>query len=153
MRAHVEVELRPYDALLQRGALVLLLDLLIIGMIWTLAAAADGGLSRWVSARRRVWESTLDTIAAIHREPLVDGLRVGLAAELDYWSHYLSWMGESPPALAEAFDWCVAHAPLADEPDPVLLWGDVRFGNIVYDEATLTPNAVRWLWRKSNSAR
>ena len=54
-RAHVEVELRAYDAIVQRGALVLLLDLLIVGLIWTLAAAADGGLTRWVSARRRVW--------------------------------------------------------------------------------------------------
>ena len=54
-RAHVEVELRGYDAIVQRGALVLLLDLLIVGLIWTLAASADGGLTRWVSARRRVW--------------------------------------------------------------------------------------------------
>ena len=54
-RAHVEVELRPFDAMFQRGALVVLLDLLIIGLLWTLAAAADGGLRRWVSARRRVW--------------------------------------------------------------------------------------------------
>jgi signal transduction histidine kinase len=54
-RAHVEVELRPFDAMLQRGALVLLLDLLIIGVLWTLAAAADGGLRRWISARQRVW--------------------------------------------------------------------------------------------------
>ena len=54
-RAHVEVELRAFDALVQRGALVLLLDLLIVGLIWTLVAAADGGLRRWVSARRRVW--------------------------------------------------------------------------------------------------
>ena len=54
-RAHVEVELRAYDAIVQRGALVLLVDLLIVGLIWTLAASADGGLTRWVSARRRVW--------------------------------------------------------------------------------------------------
>ena len=94
------------------------------------------------SARRRVWESTLDTLAAIHCEPLVDGLRVGLAAELDYWDAYLAWMGDAPDALSDVFAWCRAHAPLADEPDPVLLWGDVRFGNVVYDEATLAPKAV-----------
>jgi signal transduction histidine kinase len=54
-RAHVEVELRPFDALLQRGALVVLMNLLIIGVLWLLAAAADGGLQRWINARRRVW--------------------------------------------------------------------------------------------------
>jgi aminoglycoside phosphotransferase (APT) family kinase protein len=94
------------------------------------------------AARRRVWESTIDTIAAIHREPLVEGLRVGLAAELDYWDAYLAWMGEVPDALRAVLTWCRDHAPLAEEPEPVLLWGDVRFGNIVYDEATLTPKAV-----------
>lgn len=94
------------------------------------------------AARRRVWESTLDTIAAIHREPLVDGLRTGLDAELDYWDDYLAWMDDAPDELRRVFAWCRAHAPLADEPDPVLLWGDVRFGNIVYDEATLSPKAV-----------
>jgi aminoglycoside phosphotransferase (APT) family kinase protein len=94
------------------------------------------------AARRRVWESTIDTIAAIHREPLIDGLRVGLAAELDYWADYLDWMGEAPAGLRAAYDWCRANAPLDTEPAPVLLWGDVRFGNIVYDERTLTPKAV-----------
>jgi len=94
------------------------------------------------AARRRVWESTLDTLAAIHREPLVEGLRVGLKAELDYWDAYLGWMGAVPDELRAVFAWCRAHAPLADEPAPVLLWGDVRFGNIVYDEATLAPKAV-----------
>jgi aminoglycoside phosphotransferase (APT) family kinase protein len=94
------------------------------------------------ASRRRVWESTIDIIAAIHREPLVDGLRVGLAAELDYWDAYLAWMGDVPDALRTVFAWCRAHAPLAGEPEPVLLWGDVRFGNIVYDEATLAPKAV-----------
>ncbi len=55
MRAHVEVDLRSVDSMLPRGALVLLLDLLIVGTLWTLTAAADGGLRRWISARRRVW--------------------------------------------------------------------------------------------------
>ena len=93
-------------------------------------------------ARRRVWESTIDVIAAIHREPIVDGVRVGLAAELDYWDAYLAWMGDAPAALREVFAWCQSRAPLSNEPEPALLWGDVRFGNIVYDETTLSPKAV-----------
>ena len=89
-----------------------------------------------------MWESTIDVVAAIHREPLVEGLRVGLAAELDYWDDYLDWMGDAPDGLRDAYAWCRDHAPLANEPTPVLLWGDVRFGNIVYDEKTLSPKAV-----------
>jgi aminoglycoside phosphotransferase (APT) family kinase protein len=94
------------------------------------------------AARRQVWESTIDVIAAIHREPIVAGVRVGLAAELDYWDEYVAWMGGGSDVLRRVFAWCRANAPLADEPEPVLLWGDVRFGNIVYDEATLSPKAV-----------
>ena len=55
LRAHVAVELRPYEAIFQRGSLVLLLDLLLIGVLWSLVAAADGGLRRWLAARRRTW--------------------------------------------------------------------------------------------------
>ena len=94
------------------------------------------------AARRRVWESTIDVVGAIHHEPLVEGLRVGLAAELDYWDEYVGWMGDAPAALRDAFAWCRSHAPLSNEPNAVLLWGDVRFGNIVYDEQTLAPKAV-----------
>ena len=55
LRAHVVVELRPYDAIFQRGALVLLLDLFVIGVLWGLVATADGGFGRWMAARRRTW--------------------------------------------------------------------------------------------------
>ena len=104
-------------------------------------------LDKWLKslpdddARHRVWESTLETVADIHREPIVEGVRAGLAGELDYWAGYLDWMDGAPDGLREAFGWCRKHAPTT-EPDPVLLWGDVRFGNVIYDEATLAPKAI-----------
>ncbi len=54
-RAHVEVELRGLDALVPRGALMVLLDLLILGVLWTLVAASDGGLVRWARAGLGAW--------------------------------------------------------------------------------------------------
>jgi len=54
-RVHVEVELRSPAALIQRGVLVVLLDLGLITVIWTLNAAADGGLFRWASGRVGRW--------------------------------------------------------------------------------------------------
>jgi signal transduction histidine kinase len=54
-RVHVEVELRSPPALIQRGVLVVLLDLVLISVIWTLNAAADGGLLRWANARVGRW--------------------------------------------------------------------------------------------------
>lgn len=58
VRAHVEVELRSLDALVQRGALLVLLDLLVLMALWTLAAAADGALWRWIRARLRRWQAS-----------------------------------------------------------------------------------------------
>ena len=54
-RAHVEVELRSLDALAQRGALVVLVDLAVVAALWTLAALGDGGFARWLRRRAREW--------------------------------------------------------------------------------------------------
>ena len=54
-RAHVEVELREPLALVERGTLIVLLDLGIVGLLWTLSVVADGGFVRWLRARRRTW--------------------------------------------------------------------------------------------------
>lgn len=61
VRAHVEVELRSIDALVQRGALLVLLDLGIVVILWTLAAAADGALWRWARVRVRRWRASYRT--------------------------------------------------------------------------------------------
>lgn len=94
--------------------------------------------------RRTVWDGFLDVLLAIHRTP-TDGLRLrdGVAAELDAWERYLRWAtdGAAVPALAEVLRWCRANAPTSPPPSG-LLWGDVRLGNVVFDEATLQPAAV-----------
>ena len=51
--AHVDVELRPLDALVERGALIVLLDLVVVSVVWLAAVIADGGAGRWLRARRR----------------------------------------------------------------------------------------------------
>jgi len=53
--AHLEVEIRSPSALVQRGALIVLLDLAIVGLLWLASVLADGGLGRWFRARRRTW--------------------------------------------------------------------------------------------------
>ena len=95
-------------------------------------------------ARRSVWRSFLDTVVAIHRvPPAALGLRTGLDAELDHWDGYLAWAtdGSPPQALADALAWCRANRP-ATEPPSGLLWGDVRLGNVVFADQTLSPKAV-----------
>jgi two-component system nitrogen regulation sensor histidine kinase NtrY len=54
-RVHVEVELRPIEALIQRGTLIVLLDLGAVGLLWLMSIVADGVATRWISVRRRRW--------------------------------------------------------------------------------------------------
>jgi hypothetical protein len=44
--------------LIQRGVLIVLLDVALITVIWTLNSAADGGLVRWASARVGRWAAS-----------------------------------------------------------------------------------------------
>ena len=95
-------------------------------------------------ARRSVWERYIDAIVALHRTPVADlGLRTGLAQELDAWDLYVEWSTEAapPPALVEVMRWCREHAP-AEEPPTGLLWGDVRLGNVVFDETSAVLRAI-----------
>jgi signal transduction histidine kinase len=54
-RVHVEVDLRGIDALLPRGALLVLLDVMVVLLIWTTTALADGALGRLLRVRRVRW--------------------------------------------------------------------------------------------------
>jgi aminoglycoside phosphotransferase (APT) family kinase protein len=95
--------------------------------------------------RGRVHDSLVSALATIHRaDPgtAVDVPRRDNGAELDYWEEYLSWSSDGHPvaALVEALRWCRRHRP-AGEPTPVLLWGDVRFENMVLGD-DLRPRAV-----------
>ncbi|MCU1456765.1 MAG: aminoglycoside phosphotransferase [Actinomycetia bacterium] len=65
------------------------------------------------------------------------------AAEIAYWRDYLGWYADGTvlvPALVDALEWCEARRP-ATEPDPSFLWGDVRLGNVIFDDER-TPVAV-----------
>ena len=52
---HATVELRGYEALATRGALVVLLDLGVLAVLWLLLVIADGAFGRWLRMRRRRW--------------------------------------------------------------------------------------------------
>lgn len=54
-RVHATVELRGYEALAPRGALIVLFDLMVFGVLWSLLVLADGAFFRWVRWQRRRW--------------------------------------------------------------------------------------------------
>jgi aminoglycoside phosphotransferase (APT) family kinase protein len=100
--------------------------------------------------QRRLYEGLLDTMASIHAVPWEDsglGPLLGgtsLGATYERWAAYVEWSSEGDPlpALAEALEWCGRTLPTvgaresgpgAPREDVVLLWGDVRLGNLVFD--------------------
>lgn len=95
--------------------------------------------------RAQVHEAFVAAVAATHRADLASAPGVperDNAAELDFWADYLDWSsgGAPVPALVDALEWCRAHRP-AVESEPVLLWGDVRLGNVIFGD-DLAPRAV-----------
>jgi len=100
--------------------------------------------------QRILHDELVDTLAAIHAVPwagtvleaTLPGTR--LCDRFEYWRAYVAWAAEGDPlpALAEALDWCERHLP--PEGEPVLLWGDVRLGNLVFDPARRVAAVLDW---------
>lgn len=107
---------------------------------WLTGLADDG-------ERAEAWHAFHDALSRIHAVPIDAvssiGLRTGLDAELAWWTDYVGWATDcSPPgALADALEWCRANRP-TDEPRASLLWGDVRYGNVIFDPGTRQARAV-----------
>jgi aminoglycoside phosphotransferase (APT) family kinase protein len=103
-----------------------------------------------VDVQRRMGDGLIDSLARIHavswRAPRLDEVfgGTGLAHALSRWTAYVEWSseGEPLPALDEALRWCVANAP--DDAGSVLLWGDVRLGNLVFDHERQVAAVLDW---------
>ena len=84
----------------------------------------------------------LATLARIHGADVDAASDCGVprrdaVEELRHWDEYIPWAcGDIPvPALVDALGWCRAHAPArVDGGGPVLCWGDVRLGNVVFGD-------------------
>ncbi len=57
-RAHLEVEMRSLDVLVQRGTLVVMLDLVALFALWLLSVIPDGAFGRWLRWQGRRWASS-----------------------------------------------------------------------------------------------
>ena len=100
--------------------------------------------------QRRLCEGLFDTLAAVHAVPwAAEGLDAtlpgpGLRGALDRWTSYVDWSsdGDPLPALVAALEWCEGSLP--PERPAVLLWGDVRLGNLVFDPAHRVTAVLDW---------
>ncbi|MBI3792816.1 MAG: ATP-binding protein [Gemmatimonadetes bacterium] len=55
LRLHASVELRPMETLVPRGALLVLADVVLVGLLWVANVAAGGALGRWLRIRREAF--------------------------------------------------------------------------------------------------
>lgn len=102
------------------------------------------------AAQRRVWESGLDTMAAIHR---LDRRAVGLgwiadvspADQLELDRQYRAFAcGDVPyPVVDQAFERLAASIP-APSPRPALCWGDSRIGNMIFGADQRVAAVLDW---------
>jgi aminoglycoside phosphotransferase (APT) family kinase protein len=102
------------------------------------------GLDPWVAeapatVQRHMHDRFINLLASVHlvrwqEAGLADVLRVGTAAEVQYWTEYAHWAADGVPAgaLVDALRWCATTVP-DDERAPSLLWGDARLGNVVFE--------------------
>jgi aminoglycoside phosphotransferase (APT) family kinase protein len=100
--------------------------------------------------QRVMHHQLVDTVADVHA---VDWEAHGLGTVLPgrrlrdavaRWDAYVAWSSEGDPlpALAQALEWCGRHVP--PEREPVLLWGDVRLGNLVFDRERRVMAVLDW---------
>jgi aminoglycoside phosphotransferase (APT) family kinase protein len=112
----------------------------------------DNWINETEQSAAAVSHTLYDVLVAIHgidwrAAGLADALPVrDIDAELASWTRYLDWYGDGEnivPPLTAALTWCRAHRPASDPP-PVLLWGDVRLGNIIFDEDRRPAAVLDW---------
>jgi aminoglycoside phosphotransferase (APT) family kinase protein len=102
------------------------------------------------AGQRRVWESGLDTMAAIHR---LDRAAIGLewiadvtpAEQLALDHEYRRFAcGDVPyPVVDEAFEILEAEVP-PPSPRPALCWGDSRIGNMIFGADQRVAAVLDW---------
>jgi aminoglycoside phosphotransferase (APT) family kinase protein len=102
--------------------------------------------------RRRLWESAVRQLAAIHEMP-VDAVAfvdrpqrgaTGYEQQLAYWTEFASWaLGDAvPDVVAAVLDWLTANAPAQAEPG--LSWGDARIGNMMFGDDFEVIGVMDW---------
>jgi aminoglycoside phosphotransferase (APT) family kinase protein len=148
--AAVPVELETDSAWLGSSFMVMPA---ISGYIPNQAPVGDGWIKQAsFEEQRKLCVSFFDVLASIHRvdwrQPELAGVVPdrSVDAELATWGRYLDWFGDGEvlvPGLVDALAWCTQHRP-DPEPPPTLIWGDVRLGNVIFDDDQQPRAVLDW---------
>jgi aminoglycoside phosphotransferase (APT) family kinase protein len=145
------VILEPDDRWL--GSAVLVMPLVEGQDLGDLPAADPWLGAATAEEQRRLHDGFLDTLARVHQTPWqgrpvatrLRGAGAPLLDEVRWWQKLIVWAfdGAPPAALADAFTWCAERCP-AEVPPSSLLWGDVRLGNVIFDDAFAPVAVLDW---------
>ena len=92
--------------------------------------------------QRTLQDSTVDVLARLHRMPFQDYLELAESgptalrrhvARTRAWYDFVAAGGDASPLIERGFAWLDEHWP-QHEPEPVVLWGDARIGNVLYQD-------------------
>ena len=118
-----------------------------------LAAMDDWVLSLGEARQATMAASFVEVLAAIHRTPwqgtalagVLRGAGATLADEVAWWATLAeaTFAGAVPGKLRTMLDWCRDHVP-DPEPPASVLWGDVRLGNVIFDDAAAPRAVLDW---------
>jgi len=104
--------------------------------------------------RTKAWNAALESLVAVHdvawrsTHPfLVEGdAGSGLARRLEWTSRWYAWVvaGRSFPITDTALAYLLSEAAAVDEGAPVLVWGDARPGNMIFDARCRVAAVIDW---------
>jgi aminoglycoside phosphotransferase (APT) family kinase protein len=105
--------------------------------------------------RRRLWDSALGAVVAIHRVDWRGGheflaARIPgppcLSAHLARIAAWYGWAtgGKSYPTTDAALEYLTSHQSSVGEGEPVLLWGDARIGNMLFGDDLSVAAVIDW---------
>ncbi len=104
--------------------------------------------------RRRLWESAMDVLVAVHAVPwrrshaflAEEGGEPGLRAHLDRTAAWYRWaVGDRRFAITDAaLEYLLDNRGAVTPGDPVLVWGDARIGNMIFADDLTVAAAIDW---------
>ncbi len=105
--------------------------------------------------RERLWSSALDVLVSVHQVPwrsthdfLLNGDKdaATVNAHLTTLADWYRWTTRerSYPITDAALEYLEEHLAEVDHDEPVLLWGDPRVGNMIFDTDNAVAAALDW---------
>ena len=111
------------------------------------------GLTR--ADRERLWYSALEVLVSVHQVPwrsthgfLLNGVpeAATLSSHVTTLADWYGWTtgGRSYPITDAALEYLQQHLAQVETDEPVLLWGDPRVGNMIFNSKNTVAAAIDW---------